>query len=81
VVMIGLGGHATRVDTALLVRRQLVLRGSLIYDHPHDFAATLTSAIPSPERILRASYPLREAPEAFRAAREVPGKTWIRVTV
>ena len=80
VVMIGLGGHATRVDTALLVRRQLVLRGSLIYDHPGDFAAALASAVPSPDRILRASYPVAEAPEAFRAARTVPGKTWIRVT-
>ena len=80
VVLIGLGGQATRVDTELVVRRQLALRGSLIYDHPDDFAATLSSAIPSPERILRASFPLDRAPEAFRAARDVPGKTWIRVT-
>jgi threonine dehydrogenase-like Zn-dependent dehydrogenase len=80
VVLIGLGGQAARVDTGLVVRRQIVLRGSLIYDHPRDFAATLTAAIPSPGRILRASYPLREAPEAFRASRAVPGKTWIRVT-
>ena len=80
VVLIGLGGLATRVDTRLVVRHQLTLRGSLIYDHPGDFAATLSSAIPSPERILRASLPLSEAPEAFRAARDVPGKTWIRVT-
>ena len=45
VVLIGLGGQATRVDTRLVVRRQLALRGSLIYDHPGDFAATLASAI------------------------------------
>ena len=80
VVLIGLGGQATRVDTRRVVRRQLALRGSLIYDHPGDFAATLSSAIQSPERILRAGFPLDEAPEAFRAARDVPGKTWIRVT-
>jgi threonine dehydrogenase-like Zn-dependent dehydrogenase len=80
VVLIGLGGQATRVDTELVVRRQLALRGSLIYDHPDDFAATLSSAIPSPERILRASFSMGQAPEAFRAARDVPGKTWIRVT-
>jgi threonine dehydrogenase-like Zn-dependent dehydrogenase len=80
VVLIGLGGQATRVDTRLVVRRQLSLRGSLIYDHPGDFAATLNSTIPSPERILRASFALSEAPEAFRAARDVPGKTWIRVS-
>jgi alcohol dehydrogenase/L-iditol 2-dehydrogenase len=79
VLLIGLGGEATRMDTGLVVRRQIVLRGSLIYDHPRDFAATLGAAIPSPGRILRASYPLREAPAAFRASREVPGKTWIRL--
>jgi len=79
VVLIGLGGQATRTDTRKVVTRQLTLRGSLIYDHPDDFAATLASAVPAPERILRAGYPLDEAPEAFRAARQVPGKTWIRV--
>jgi alcohol dehydrogenase/L-iditol 2-dehydrogenase len=80
VVLIGLGGQATRVDTRAVVRRQLVLRGSLIYDHPGDFRATLAAAIPAPERILRAAYPLPGAPQAFRAAFETPGKTWIRVT-
>ena len=80
VVLIGLGSEATRVDTGLVVRRQLVLQGSLIYDHPGDFAATIESAIRSPGRVLRASYPLDQVSEAFRAAREVPGKTWIRLT-
>jgi threonine dehydrogenase-like Zn-dependent dehydrogenase len=80
VVLIGLGSQATRVDTPTVVRRQLVLRGSLIYDHPGDFRATLAAAIPAPERILRAAYPLHGAPQAFRAAFETPGKTWIRVT-
>jgi len=78
-MLIGLGGQATRVDTRALVRRQLTLRGSLIYDHPGDFRATLTAAVPAPERILRAAYPLDEAPAAFRAALETPGKTWIRI--
>ena len=63
-----------------MVRRQLTLRGSLIYDHPGDFAATLAAPPPSPGRVLRACYPLaEEVAEAFRAAREVPGKTWIRL--
>ena len=79
VVLIGLGRGA-RVDTSLVVRHQLMLRGSMIYDHPGDFAATLTSAIPSPGRVLRACYPFTEAKAALRAAREVPGKTWIRVS-
>jgi hypothetical protein len=33
----------------------------------------------SPGRVLRASYPLEQVAEAFLAAREVPGKTWIRL--
>ena len=45
-VLIGLGGQATRVDTRLVVRHQLALRGSLIYDHPGDFAATLALGHP-----------------------------------
>ncbi len=80
VVLIGLGGRGTQVNTRLIVRRQLTLRGSLIYDHPCDFAATLRAAIPSPGRVLRARYPVAEAAAAFRAAREVPGKTWIQVS-
>ncbi|MFZ0081213.1 MAG: zinc-binding dehydrogenase, partial [Trebonia sp.] len=77
--LIGLGPEQARVDTGLLVRRQLTLRGSLIYDHPGDFAATVAAPPPSPGRVLRASYPFEEVAEAFRAAREVPGKTWIRL--
>lgn len=80
VVLIGLGNKAGRVNTALIVRRQLTLQGSLIYDHPDDFAATIGSAVRSPGRVLRASYPMDQVSEAFQAAREVPGKTWIRLT-
>jgi threonine dehydrogenase-like Zn-dependent dehydrogenase len=78
VVMIGLGADA-RIDTGLVVRRQLTLRGSMIYDHPADFAAALTSAIPSPGLVLRACYPLGETEAAMRSARDAPGKTWIQV--
>ncbi len=80
VVLIGLGGEATTVNTGLVVRSQLTLRGSLIYDHPGDFASTITGPVDSPGRVLRASYPLERAAEAFQAASEVPGKTWIRLT-
>jgi threonine dehydrogenase-like Zn-dependent dehydrogenase len=80
VMLIGLGGEATAVNIGLVVRRQLTLRGSLIYDHPGDFVATIESPVRAPGRVLRASYPLERASEAFRAASEVPGKTWIRLT-
>jgi len=56
------------------------LRGSLIYDHPDDFAATLALAgRVMPSRVLSACYPLDGAAAAFQAARQVPGKTWIQV--
>ena len=80
VVLIGLGGEATSVNTGLVVRHQITLRGSLIYDHPRDFIGAIAAPVPSPGRVLRASYPLEQAAEAFRAAGEVPGKTWIQVT-
>jgi threonine dehydrogenase-like Zn-dependent dehydrogenase len=60
-----------------VVRRQLRIQGSLTYDHPGDFGAVIKRSL-RPGRVLRACYPLAEAERAFRAAREVPGKTWIR---
>ena len=53
--------------------------GSLIYDHPGDFAAVTGERNPGAGRVLRACYPMAEAGAAIRAAAEVPGKTWIRV--
>jgi threonine dehydrogenase-like Zn-dependent dehydrogenase len=79
IILIGLGNPTPRTDAGLVVRRQLTLRGSLIYDHPGDFAATLGLTNLSPGTVLRARYPLDEAAEAFRAARNVPGKTWIQL--
>jgi alcohol dehydrogenase/L-iditol 2-dehydrogenase len=79
VLLIGLSSQISSLDTGLVVRRQLTLRGSMIYDHPDHFAATLKSAIPAPGRVLRACYPLEEAAAAFHSARAAPGKTWIAV--
>jgi threonine dehydrogenase-like Zn-dependent dehydrogenase len=61
-----------------VVRRQLRIHGSLTYDHPRDFAAVVKRNL-HPGRVLRACYPLADVEHAFRAAREVPGKTWIRL--
>jgi alcohol dehydrogenase/L-iditol 2-dehydrogenase len=82
VIMIGMSGQPLPLTTRDLVTRQLTLRGSLIYDHPGDFAATMRSPVRSlrPGRVLRARYPLAEARAAFESAREVPGKTWIQVS-
>jgi threonine dehydrogenase-like Zn-dependent dehydrogenase len=77
VVLIGLSGELAPLATETVVRRQLHIQGSLTYDHPDDFAAVLKLDL-RPGRVLRACYPLDEAEQAFRAAREVAGKTWIR---
>jgi 2-desacetyl-2-hydroxyethyl bacteriochlorophyllide A dehydrogenase len=79
VVLIGLAAAPVLVDAETVVRRQLRVQGSLTYDHPGDFAAATASASLRPGRVLRACYPLEEAEHAFRDAREVPGKTWIRL--
>jgi threonine dehydrogenase-like Zn-dependent dehydrogenase len=83
VVLIGLAAAPVPVDAETVVRRQLRILGSLTYDHPDDFAVTIKSASGPglrPGRVLRACYPLEDAQQAFRNAREVPGKTWIRLS-
>jgi len=82
IVLIGMSGEPLALTAETVVTRQLTVRGSLIYDHPGDFAATMRCAAAElrPGRVLRACYPLAEAEAAFQAAREVAGKTWIRVS-
>jgi L-gulonate 5-dehydrogenase len=82
IIVIGMSGEPLPLTAQTVVTRQLTVRGSLIYDHPGDFAATLNSPASAlrPGRVLRACYPLADAAAAFLAAREVPGKTWIRVS-
>ena len=40
ILVLGLDATPFELTAQALVRRQLVLRGSLTYDHPGDFAAT-----------------------------------------
>ena len=82
IVLIGMSGQPLSLTTQTVVTRQFTVRGSLIYDHPSDFAATLRSPAQAlrPGRVLRARYPLAQAATAFDAARQVPGKTLIRVS-
>ena len=66
-----------------LVRRQLVLRGSLTYDHPGDFRATVArvraGGDPPGDESITDEYPLDDAQRAFEASASARGKTWIRV--
>ena len=82
IVAIGMSDEQIGLTSETLVGRQLTVLGSLIYDHPGDFAATMRTDLDGlrPGRVLRACYPLGDAPSAFAGARAVPGKTWIRVS-
>lgn len=81
-VTIGLGEDPLVVDTRLLVRRGLQLRGSMIYDHPVDFHAVIgqvEAGFARPGAVLGEPYPLSESVAAFRAAPTAADKVWIRV--
>ncbi|MPY78956.1 MAG: alcohol dehydrogenase catalytic domain-containing protein [Actinophytocola sp.] len=83
VVVIGMSSQPVQLSTMDLTRRQLTLAGSLIYDHPHDFAATVTSIVDQqlvPEQVLCEATPAARADEAFKAAATSPGKTWLDLT-
>lgn len=80
-LLIGLSSKPLEVSSWTVVYRQLKLIGSLIYDHPRDFADTidvLNSGVVAPHRVLQASFPLCDTAEAFASVRSAPGKVWIR---
>jgi threonine dehydrogenase-like Zn-dependent dehydrogenase len=79
IMLIGQNAQPVPLVTQIVVQRQLTLTGSLIYDHPRDFAEGIADGKPGAEQMLKACYPMEEAEEAFRAAAEIPGKTWIKV--
>ncbi|HEX5401268.1 MAG TPA: alcohol dehydrogenase catalytic domain-containing protein [Pseudonocardiaceae bacterium] len=79
-VLVGMHNQPPAVRTAELVRRQLTLIGSFIYDHPDDFATTIrlleNSQISTCE-VPRARYPLSDVQDAFSKADGIAGKSWI----
>jgi threonine dehydrogenase-like Zn-dependent dehydrogenase len=79
VILIGLDSADLPLTTLDLVRRQLTLRGKLIYDHPSDFADTLRAVDDGldPSIVIRAGIPPEDAAAAFAQARTVVGKSWI----
>jgi alcohol dehydrogenase/L-iditol 2-dehydrogenase len=82
VLELGLDARPLRLASETLVRRQLVLRGSLTYDHPADFAATI-SLLDGDDitlgLVLSDEHPLSEAQSAFEGATSAVGKSWIRM--
>ncbi|HLV74994.1 alcohol dehydrogenase/L-iditol 2-dehydrogenase [Actinomadura hallensis] len=80
VMVIGMSGEPVGLSTMELTRRQLQVRGSLIYDHPGDFADTVAAAAGAAAGLaglLRPGVPVHEAERAFAEARTEPGKSWI----
>lgn len=82
-LFLGLDDRPLGITAQTLVRRQLVLRGSLTYDHPVDFEASVALVGEgrfAPGRIVSHEYALTDAQEAFDRSAEAAGKTWIRVS-
>ena len=83
VVLIGLSARPLGVAMSAVVYRQLTLVGSLIYDHPSDFAGTVAALEDgkiTPSAVLGAAFGFGETAKAFDAVRSVPGKCWIDLT-
>jgi len=80
VVLVGLSRTPLPLTVSQLVRRQLTLRGSLIYDHPADFPdtiAALTRRELEPARVVQPGFPPDRVAEAFAGALQAPGKVWL----
>ncbi|OLT14182.1 L-iditol 2-dehydrogenase [Actinomadura sp. CNU-125] len=80
VMVIGMSSEPVGLSTMELTRRQLQVRGSLIYDHPDDFAGTVAAVADAASRlagVLRPGVPPDRAERAFADARTAPGKSWI----
>ncbi len=75
--LLGLSTDPVQLIPASVVRNRLTIRGSMIYDHPVDFASAMENPPHSFSKILRGEFQLEDAQKAFEAARAVPGKSWI----
>jgi threonine dehydrogenase-like Zn-dependent dehydrogenase len=81
-LVLGLDDRPFEISAAQLVRRQLVIRGSLTYDHPADFRDVISlveGGQLTPGLIVTNEYPLAGVQTAFDASGSAPGKTWVRV--
>lgn len=81
IVELGLEKREFQLNAETLVRRQVVLLGSLTYDHPGDFewsTALVSDGNIAPGRVISHEHPFAGAQEAFESSVRAPGKTWIR---
>ena len=80
-LFLGLDDRPLRLTAQGVVRGQMVLRGSLTYDHPSDFEASVARIEGGfrPGRVISDEYPLEDVQSAFDHTAASVGKTWIRV--
>ena len=82
IVELSLEGRPFELTAQSLVRRQITLQGSLTYDHPSDFADSVSRLEDDswrPGAVVTDEFLLDDAQHAFERAPSAPGKTWIRV--
>ena len=80
VILVGLSREKLPLPAYELVRRQLTVRGSLIYDHPADFpdtVAAITRGELDPASIMHPGFPPDRAAVAFAELVQLPGKAWL----
>lgn len=77
ITVIGQSTTPTAITTRELVQRQITLRGSLIYDHPLDFAAATRADPDGLARVLQSRTSADDAAAAFAGVGDVAGKSWI----
>ena len=81
-LVLGIDNRPFEISSAVLVRRQLTLRGSLTYDHPADFRRVIDlvqAGHLSPGRVTTDEYPLADVQRAFESSGSSHGKSWVRV--
>lgn len=81
-VVLGFDDRPMGTSSTTLVRRQLTFRGSLTYDHPTDFRATLellADGNVAPSRAVTRGYDIGDIQQAFDEGGAAPGKVWIRL--
>lgn len=77
VTLLGLASEPVEVVPSTIVRNRLTIRGSMIYEHPEDFAAALGSPPPGLARIMNGRFELADGQKALESARGIAGKSWI----
>ena len=81
-LILGLASQPLELTAQSIVRRQAIIRGSLTYDHPGDFASSVDLVREGrirPGRIVTNEFSLDDTQRAFETSGSAVGKTWIRV--